>query len=212
MTQKRIEKAEEYDVGDDDHEIGEIIKKKISVKTLRKWFNQFDKHGKLLARADRKQISILQDHELEEQCLLFCQLQKTRTVDICKRGFESIQTEYALEVKVNLNLYDILLKMLPLHRSTVYNWMIRVGCKCEKATYYTNDHEIEETRKDRIRYVNEQISLSLRKPIWVRLQKTSVEFNHSAKCDIVLCISRSWRKFLKCSVQKTSKTSMITAY
>lgn len=64
--QKRIEKAEEYDDDDDDLEISEIIKKKISVKTLRKWFNQFDKHGKFFARTQRKQISFLQEHELEE--------------------------------------------------------------------------------------------------------------------------------------------------
>ena len=90
--QKNTEKAEENKDVDNDLEMDEIIRGKVSMKTLRKWFNQFDKHGKLFARINRKQISFLQEHDLEEQCLLFCQLQRTLTVDFCKRGFESILT------------------------------------------------------------------------------------------------------------------------
>lgn len=69
------------------------------------------------------------------------------TVDIATKELESMIMRDPPKTEKGRKEFD---DLRPFSRRTVYRWMIKLGCKYEKATvsYYTDSHEAEDTKKD----------------------------------------------------------------
>jgi hypothetical protein len=65
---------------------------------------------------------------------------------------------------------------LPVSLSCVHSWMLRVGCSYDafKKTYYTDNHDRPDVVEDRVRYGEENVVFSKRKPLWAQLPREAV--------------------------------------
>ena len=121
----------------------------ISAKTIRKWYNEFKELG--LFKEDLKgcyeRRSFLSEYNYSRKFELYLKNERHLTVDEAKRNLEFILISNPPESDVGKK---VLADLLPLSRSTIHRWMIKAGCKYEKAptSYYTDSHELESTKQD----------------------------------------------------------------
>jgi hypothetical protein len=91
---------------------------------------------------------VLEEYGLQRPFELFLKNERHLTVDVARIQLESLIRSHALKhPDEDVNLIEA---MLPLHNRSVHRWMLKCGCKYEKATvsYYTDSHEAEATKKD----------------------------------------------------------------
>ena len=121
----------------------------ISAKTIRKWYNEFKEFGlfKEDLRGCYERRSFLSEYNYSRKFELYLKNERHLTVDEAKRNLEFILNSNPPESDVGKK---VLADLLPLSRSTVHRWMIKAGCKYEKAStsYYTDSHELESTKQD----------------------------------------------------------------
>ena len=69
------------------------------------------------------------------------------TVDTAAKDLEDLISKDPHKSVEGMEAFN---NLRPFKRSTVHSWMIKLGCKYEKATvsYYTDSHEAEETKRD----------------------------------------------------------------
>lgn len=65
---------------------------------------------------------------------------------------------------------------LPVSLSTTHSWMIKLGCKYERASisFYTDGHERPDVVAYRGEYIKLKRKFALRQAVWVRVQKESL--------------------------------------
>lgn len=117
--------------------------REVAASTIRKWYNEFKDYGlfkeDLRGCYDRRMF--LDEHNYKRKFQLYLKNEKHLTVDEAKTNLEFIfkanppTTEKGVKALADLS---------PLSRSTVQRWMLRCGCKYEKASvsYYTDSHEL----------------------------------------------------------------------
>ena len=123
--------------------------KKVSAKTAKKWFNDF-KAFKLFKedlRGCYERRFFLDEYGYTRRFELYLKNERHLSVDSAKKNLEEIMES---DPPLSKEGQKIFASMLPLSRNTVHRWMLKCGCKYEKATvsYYTDSHEAEETKKD----------------------------------------------------------------
>ncbi|CAN0077014.1 unnamed protein product [Scytosiphon promiscuus] len=116
----------------------------------------------------------MSEEDLRQALVTWMRSKKRLTVHAVR---EYINKElFADEMKdaSRLPLYQV---NIPVSLSTTHQWMIRLGCKYERATksYYTDTHEKEEVVKYRGQYVTQKRKLALRQPLWVQVRRNSLE-------------------------------------
>lgn len=65
---------------------------------------------------------------------------------------------------------------LPVSQSTIHSWMIKLGCKYDRArqSYYTDGHERPGVVEYRKEYIKLKRKISLRQPVWKCVEKKSL--------------------------------------
>lgn len=123
--------------------------KKVPAKTARKWFNDFKEHKlfKEDLRGCYQRRFFLDEYGYKRRFELYLKNERHLSVDSAKKNLEEIMES---DPPLSEEGKRIFASMLPLSRNTVHRWMLKCGCKYEKATvsYYTDSHEAEETKKD----------------------------------------------------------------
>lgn len=78
---------------------------------------------------------------------IYMKNERKLSVDVATKELESMILKDPPKTEQGRQAFD---KLRRFARRTVYRWMIKLGCKYEKATvsYYTDSHEAEETKKD----------------------------------------------------------------
>jgi hypothetical protein len=122
----------------------------VSTKTILKWYREFKKYKmfKEDIRGCHLRRFVLEEYGLQRPFELFLKNERHLTVDVARIQLESLIRSHALKhPDEDVNLIEA---MLPLHNRSVHRWMLKCGCKYEKATvsYYTDSHEAEATKKD----------------------------------------------------------------
>jgi hypothetical protein len=118
--------------------------KKISSKTLRKWYNEYEEKGKFKEdlRGCYERNFLLTEYGYKRRFELYLKNECHLSVDAAKIGLQRIiDNDPPVEVegkKAYVNLQ-------PLSRRTIHRWMLKCGCKYEKVSisYYTDSHEAE---------------------------------------------------------------------
>ncbi|CAN0529472.1 unnamed protein product [Ectocarpus sp. 12 AP-2014] len=74
---------------------------------------------------------------------------------------------------------------LPISMSTAHSWMIKVGCKYERATksFYTDTHEKKDVVEYRGDYIEMRRKLALRQALWVQVQRASLKQGELKRLD-----------------------------
>ena len=129
--------------------VSAVTDKVVTAKTVAKWLREFKRYGlfKEDMRGCHQRRYFLEEHGLLRQFELYLKNEKSLTVDVARRNLEQlIEIKAMKDEGCKLDTQSL----LPLNNRTVHRWMIKCGCKYEKATtsYYTDSHEAEETKKD----------------------------------------------------------------
>ena len=123
--------------------------KKISSKTLRKWYNEFDEYEKFKEdlRGCYERNSFLTEYGYKRRFELYLKNERHLSVDAATIGLQRIINSDSPAEAEGKKAY---VNLQPLSRRTVHRWMLKCGCKYGKASvsYYTDSHEAEETKKD----------------------------------------------------------------
>jgi hypothetical protein len=123
--------------------------KRISSETLRKWYNEYEELGKCKEdlRGCYERNLFLTEYGYKRMFELFLKNAHHLSVDPAKIGLQSIIDS---DPPIEVDGKEAYVNLQPLSRKTVHRWMLKCGCKYEKASvsYYTDSHEAEETKKD----------------------------------------------------------------
>lgn len=123
--------------------------KKISPKTALVWYNEYVESGgfKEDTRGVWDRESFLEEYGYKLRFEIYLKNQRKMTVDVATRDLEALIAKDPPKSAIGILAFN---KLRPFRRSTVHRWMLRCGCKYEKATisYYTDSHEAESTKKD----------------------------------------------------------------
>ena len=122
----------------------------VATKTVLKWYREYKEYKmfKEDMRGCHLRRFILEEYGLQRPFELFLKNERHLTVDVARIQLELlIRSHVAKHPDDEHNLVNV---MLPLHNRSVHRWMLKCGCKYEKATvsYYTDSHEAEATKKD----------------------------------------------------------------
>ena len=73
----------------------------------------------------------------------------------------------------------------PISMCTIHLWMVRLGCKYQRATqsFYTDGHEREDVVESRVEYIKQKRKLALRQPLWMPMERASVSWERLAQLD-----------------------------
>lgn len=123
--------------------------KKISSKTIRAWYNEYleFKGFKEDARWAWVRETFLETYNYKLRFKMYLKNQRRLTVDTAAKDLEDLISKDPPKSVEGMEAFN---NLRPFKRSTVHSWMIKLGCKYEKATvsYYTDSHEAEETKRD----------------------------------------------------------------
>ena len=124
-------------------------KKKVTSKTLRKWYNEDEEFGKFKEdiRGCYERNFFLSEYGYKRRFELYLKHERHLSVDSATIGLQRIIDN---DPQVETEGKKAYVCFQPLSRRTVHRWMLKCGCKYEKASvsYYTDSHEAEETKKD----------------------------------------------------------------
>ena len=123
--------------------------KKVTAKTLKKWYNEYDEFGKFKEdiRGCYERNFFLSEYGYKRRFELYLKHERHLSVDSATIGLQRIIDN---DPPVETEGKKAYVSLQPLSRRTVHRWMLKCGCKYEKASvsYYTDSHEAEETKKD----------------------------------------------------------------
>lgn len=129
--------------------VHESVGGQVSVRTMLKWLQEFRKyaHFKEDLRGCYQRKFFLEEFGLKNSFVHYLKGEKKLTVDTARKNLETIMSSH---LKKTAETREVLDKMLPLSNTTIHRWMTTLGCKYEKASasYYTDSHEAESTKKD----------------------------------------------------------------
>ena len=121
----------------------------ISCKKLREWYNEYllKKSFEEDLRGSWKRDMFLEEYGYDLRFKIYLKNERKLTVDVATKELESMITKDPPKCEDGQRAFD---NLRPFARRTVHRWMVKLGCKFEKATvsYYTDSHEAEETKKD----------------------------------------------------------------
>lgn len=121
----------------------------ISSKTIRVWYHEYIEKESFMEdrRGSHARTNFIDEHGYTQRFQLYLKNERKLTVDVATRALEAIITNDPPASEDGRRLYD---DLRPFSRRTVHRWMLKLGCKYEKATvsYYTDTHEAEETKRD----------------------------------------------------------------
>jgi hypothetical protein len=127
----------------------------ISSKKIREWYHEYlDKESfQEDLRGSWKREMFLEEYGYSLRFQLYLKNERKLTVDVATKALEEIIQKDPPKTEEGKKAFE---NLRPFSRRTVHRWMLKLGCKYEKATvsYYTDSHEAEETKKDmKERYV-----------------------------------------------------------
>lgn len=121
----------------------------ISAKKIREWYHEYLEHENFEEdlRGGWKRDMFLEEYGYALRFQIYMKNERKLTVDIATKELESIIMKDPPKTEKGKTAFDVL---RPFSKRTVHRWMIKLGCKYEKAivSYYTDSHEAEETKKD----------------------------------------------------------------
>ena len=132
----------------------------VSNKKIREWYHDYLESGSFEEdlRGSWKRDMFLDEYGYSLRFQMYLKNERKLTVDIATKELESIIHKDPPKSESGRRAFD---GLRPFSRRTVHRWMLKLGCKYEKATvsYYTDTHEAEETKKDmKQRYENKSIN------------------------------------------------------
>ena len=121
----------------------------VSAKKIREWYHEYLEYESFEEdlRGGWKRDMFLEEYGYSLRFQIYMKNERKLTVDVATKELESIIHKDPPKTEQGKRAFD---NLRPFARRTVYRWMIKLGCKYEKATvsYYTDSHEAEETKKD----------------------------------------------------------------
>jgi hypothetical protein len=128
----------------------------MSSKKIREWYHEYVEKESFLEdlRGSWKREMFLEEYGYSLRFQLYLKNERKLTVDVATKALEEIIQKDPPKTEEGNKTFE---NLRPFSRRTVHRWMLKLGCKYEKATvsYYTDSHEAEETKKDmKERYVN----------------------------------------------------------
>jgi hypothetical protein len=119
-------------------------------KTLRKWYNEMADLGgfKEDLRGCHDRLFFLEEYDYKRRFTLYCKNERQLSVDNARRALQAMVVKDPPKTEEGIKKWE---GLCPLWNSTVHRWMLMCGCKytLASATYYTDSHEAESTKKDR---------------------------------------------------------------
>ena len=128
---------------------------RISSKTIRMWYHEYMEKESFQedCRGSYARATFIEQYGYTQRFQLYLKNERKLTVDAATRALEAIIMK---DPPVSEDGRKLLTDLRPFTQRTVHRWMLKLGCKYEKATvsYYTDTHEAEETKRDfRERYL-----------------------------------------------------------
>jgi hypothetical protein len=121
----------------------------VSNKKIREWYHDYLQSGSFEEdlRGSWKRDMFLDEYAYFLRFQMYLKNERKLTVDIASKELETMIHKDPPKTEVGRRAFD---GLRPFSRRTVHRWMLKLGCKYEKATvsYYTDTHEAEETKKD----------------------------------------------------------------
>ncbi|CAB1097544.1 unnamed protein product [Ectocarpus sp. CCAP 1310/34] len=144
--------------------------------TILRWLRDFRKEGGFRrdARGAHEPDWIMSEEDLKSALLAWMISQPRFTIkDVCKY----INGPLLQDDKEDLSRLHAYQVNLPVSMSTTHSWMIRLGCRYERATksFYTDTHEKKEVVEYRGEYIEKRRKMALRQPLWVRVQRAALK-------------------------------------
>ena len=136
----------------------------ISAKTIRMWYHEYivNKSFKEDSRGTHTRVTFLEQYGYSMRFQIYLKDERKLTVDVVTRELELIISKDPPVTDEGKKAFE---SLRPFTRSTVHRWILKLGCKYEKArvSYYTDSHEAEETKRDfKERFVLRSTFCSLR--------------------------------------------------
>ncbi|CAN0317357.1 unnamed protein product, partial [Hapterophycus canaliculatus] len=147
-----------------------------AVSTILRWLRDFREHGGFQrdSRGVHERDWIMSEEDLKGDLLRWMKAQKRLTVqDVCTFINESLFANEGGNLERLLN-YQV---TLPVSLFTAHSWMVRLGCRYERATktFYIDGHERADVVEYRGEYVEIKRTLALRQPVWVQLRVADLD-------------------------------------
>lgn len=121
----------------------------ISAKTIRMWYHEYidNKSFKEDSRGTHDRVTFLEQYGYSMRFKIYLRNVRKLTVEVAARELELIISKNPPVTDEGKKAFE---SLRPFSRRTVHRWMLKLGCKYEKATvsYYTDSHEAEETKRD----------------------------------------------------------------
>ncbi|CAN0187432.1 unnamed protein product [Laminaria digitata] len=143
--------------------------------TILGWVREFNRLGGFFSRDARgvhEREWILSEKDLKLQLLAWLKKQKRVTVQRVHKYVNEVllAREGGL---LKLGEYNL---TLPISRSTIHSWMIKLGCTYERHTqsYYTDGHERPDVVESRKVYIRQKRVIALRQPVWVQIMRSAL--------------------------------------
>jgi hypothetical protein len=133
-----------------------------SSKKIREWYHEYVEKESFLEdlRGSWKREMFFEEYGYSLRFQLYLKNERKLTVDVATKALEEIIQKDPPKTEEGNKTFE---NLRPFSRRTAHRWMLKLGCKYEKATvsYYTDSHEAEETKKVmKERYVNLSSSTS----------------------------------------------------
>ncbi|CAN0536152.1 unnamed protein product, partial [Ectocarpus sp. 12 AP-2014] len=155
-----------------------------AASTILRWLRDFRKQGGF--RRDSRGVHepdwIMSEEDLKVQLVTWMRTQPRLTVkDVWKLINGSLFEDDAKDL-ARLLSYQV---TLPISMSTAHSWMIKLGCKYERATksFYTDTHEKKDVVEYRGEYIEMRGKLALRQALWVQVQRASLKQEELKRLD-----------------------------
>lgn len=150
--------------------------------TILRWAHEFralDGHFKCDGRGMHEREWVLCEEDLQLQLLEWLKGQKRVST---KKTHEYVNGVLLANEGGLLRLAKYGLT-LPISSTTVHSWMVKLGCKYERAvqSYYTDGHEREDVVQYRGVYCREKRRHALRQPCWARTEWGSLRRQQKAE-------------------------------
>lgn len=121
----------------------------ISSRKIREWYHDYLENQSFEEdlRGSWKRDMFLEDYDYALRFQIYLKNERKLTVDTATKELESMILKDPPKTEEGKKVFD---SLRPFSRRTVHRWMVKLGCKYEKATvsYYTDSHEAEETKRD----------------------------------------------------------------
>jgi hypothetical protein len=121
----------------------------ISSRKIRDWYHDYLENQSFEEdlRGSWKRDMFLEDYDYALRFQIYLKNERKPTVDTATKELESMILKHPPKTEEGKKAFD---SLRPFSRRTVHRWMVKLGCKYEKATvsYYTDSHEAEETKRD----------------------------------------------------------------